>query len=166
MIRDMNLADIPRVAEIHVFGQRKAYMNIVSDEYLFGKTTVAKRAEGFASDFEKGLWAGYVYDDGIIKGFLMVSRCDDIDKTNSLELHKIFTDPLMTGQGMGTKLIEYCERLAAQQGFDEICLWVLKDNIAARNFYEKMGYGFDGSVRFMESLGVDQVRYTKKVTQK
>ena len=166
MIRDMKPADISRVAEIHVFGQRKAYMGVVSNERLFSKTTVKNRAEEFARDFEKGLWAGYVYDDGITKGFLMVGHCDDADKVNSLELHKIFTDPLMTNQGIGTRLIKYCEQLATQQGFDQVCLWVLKDNTAARGFYKKMGYGFDGSVRFMESLGVDQVRYTKKVSQK
>ena len=36
MIRAMEISDIPRVAEIHVFGWRSAFRGIISDEHFNG----------------------------------------------------------------------------------------------------------------------------------
>lgn len=43
----MKLSDVPRVAEIHVFGWRSTYREIVSDEFLFNKMLVSKRMAYF-----------------------------------------------------------------------------------------------------------------------
>lgn len=37
-----------------------------------------------------------------------------------------------------------------KNGFKHICLWVLKDNIRARKFYEKNGFQISGNVREIE----------------
>jgi putative acetyltransferase len=165
MIRPMELSDISRVAEIHVFAQRKAYRGIFSDEHLFKETTVAKRSEFFANQFQKDGREGFVFDDGIIRGFLITSPCLDEDRPDSLEIERIFVDPLMHRLGIGSKLIDYCEKIARQSGFNEICLYVVEGNILAREFYNKNGYAPGGAERKRQlgDTGVSEIRYIKSL---
>ncbi|MCL2396530.1 MAG: GNAT family N-acetyltransferase [Defluviitaleaceae bacterium] len=159
-IRPMTADDAGRVAEIHVFGQRFAYKGIVSDEHLFKQTTVHERTEYFrdtASTIE-----GYVFDDGIIKGFLTLRLCGDEDKKGALELYRIFVDPLMHGGGIGRQLLNFFEQTAKQRDFSYVCLWMAEGNPAG-TFYEKMGYGLDGGREFSKELGATMVRYSKEM---
>jgi len=160
----MGLDDIQRVAEIHVFAQRMVYNGIVSDKLLFAETTVAGRAEEFAKLISKHGCHGFVYDDGgIIRGFLIVFPCTDTKKANTLEIDRIFADPLMRGQRIGSKLESFCQSFAADKGYDEVCLWVLEGNHLAIKFYEKMGYTFDGSKKITMNGEATSVRYSKRL---
>jgi len=154
----MKTSDAPRVAEIHVFGQRAAYRGSVSDEFLFGKMTVEDRIDYFrGSDAE-----GYVFDeDGIIKGFVTLGPCRDEDGAGFFELYRIFVDPFMHGGGIGRKLAAYFGELAAKRGYNKSCLWVLEGNAKARAFYEKLGYEEDGAKRTSEYFKVSEVRYVE-----
>jgi len=160
----MTKADIPRVAEIHVFGQRKAYKGILTDTRLFVETSVAGRAEEFAARFDDAGREGYVWDEnGVIKGFLIVKPSPDEGKTHAMELERIFVEPLMQGEGIGAKLLDYCYETALRRGESEICLWVLEDNMPSRHFYEKHGYARDTAKdRYMDTE-VLHVRYVKDV---
>jgi len=164
----MQISDIPRVAEIHVFGWRCAYRGIVSDEHLFNVMSVAKRMERFESYIcdKESVWSGsdnYVYDDGIIKAFLTVGPCRDEDKLSAFELGGVYVDPCLQGQGVGTALALYCEKIAIKHGYNEICLWTFEKNAAARAFYEKLGYTLDGATQIVEPYGAVGVRYHKNI---
>ena len=43
------------------------------------------------------------------------------------------------GKGYGKKLLETSILELKKLGFDELFLWVLDDNITAKNFYEHLG---------------------------
>jgi len=160
----MTDADISRVAEIHVFAQRKAYRGIFSDDWLFRETTVFSRAEEAGTWFEEEGVEGFVFEDAdIIKGFVVISPCPDKGKPHALELERIFVDPLMQGQGIGAKLLEFCEKNAYERDFSEVCLWTLEDNKEARDFYEKRGYAHDGEREHFDDISVTQLRYTKTI---
>jgi GNAT superfamily N-acetyltransferase len=161
MIRAMEITDIPRVAEIHVFGWRSAYRGIASDSLLFNKMTVERRMEAFRSFVENEAAENYVYDDGIIKAFMTAGQCRDADKPDSFELWGVYVEPFMQREGIGSKMVGFCEARARERGFGEVCLWVLEKNEAARAFYEKMGYGADGKAIYLDSLDAFEVRYTK-----
>lgn len=76
MIRRAKIEDAKRIAEIHVFGWRCAYRGIISDEYLFGKTSVAKRIDAFTKAIEEAIEEIYVCDeDGIVKAFMTIGKC-------------------------------------------------------------------------------------------
>ena len=166
MIRPMELKDVPRVSEIAIFAWRCAYRGIVSDEHLFNNMLVCKqmerntarlqKAEG--ESFERGR---YVYDDGIVKGFLFLGPCGDEDKPEAFELGAIYVDPCMQGQGIGAALVAYGENLAIQHGYNEICIWTFEKNAPARAFYEKLGYAVDGVTKMVEPYGALGVRYCK-----
>jgi len=79
----MALSDIPRVAEIHVYGWRSAYRGIITDDYLFRNMLVSKRMSYFENSVKTNTEESYVLDDGLIKAFLTIGACRDIDKPES-----------------------------------------------------------------------------------
>ena len=161
MIRPMQISDVPRAAEIHVFGWRSAYRGIVSDEILFNEMLVAKRLNIFENAVLNQTEDTYVFDDGIIKAILTIGVCRDTDKQKSFELWGIYVEPLMKRQGIGSKLVDFCEKRAIESGFHEVCLWVLDENVIARMFYEKLGYHSDGAKKYIEFLKTTEIRYSK-----
>lgn len=163
MIRIMEIADIYRAAEIHVFGWRSAYRGIVSDDFLFNKMIVAKRMNYFQKSVSDKTDESYVYDDGIVKAILTIGICRDESKASAFELWGIYVDPFMQKQGIGSKMVKFCEEKALERGFKYVYLWVLEKNLSARRFYEKLGYLPDGEQKFIESLGVTEIRYYKKM---
>ncbi|MDR2649274.1 MAG: GNAT family N-acetyltransferase [Clostridiales bacterium] len=161
MIRAMELSDVPRVAEIHVFGWRNAYRGIVSDDHLFNKMLVSKRIDVFRNAITNKLTEDYVLDDGIIKAMLTIGSCRDEDKPCSFELWGIYVEPLMKRQGIGSSMVKYCDEKAIERGFGEVCLWVLEKNINSRLFYKKLGYQTDGKEKHIDFLAATEIRYSK-----
>jgi len=165
----MKESDIPRVTEIHVFGWRCAYRGIVPDENLFNNMLVSSRLEKTATWLNSGgstdvsFGETYVFDDGIVKGFLTLGLCRDTDKLDAFELGGLYVDPCFKGQGIGTALAHYTEIIAAERGYTEICLWTFEKNLPTRSFYEKLGYTHDGATMLVGSYEAIGVRYNKKI---
>ena len=163
MIRPADISDANRMAEIHVFGWRTAYRGIVSDDFLFTQLHVAKQEKHFQDAIQNKLEESYVWDDGIIKGFLTMGPCRDADEPNAFELWGIYVEPLMKRQGIGSQLVRFCEEIAKARGYTEIVLWVLEKNQSGRDFYEKLGYVADGKRNYIEALLVGEIRYRKDI---
>lgn len=160
MIRPMTEADIPRAADIHVFARRWAYRGSVSDQVLFGEMLVPQSVEKLAKVLADETAKNYVYDDGIIKGFMTFGPCHDEDKFDAQELWYIYIDPFMQRQGIGSKLITLFEE-EVRQNCKIVCLRTLERNDTARVFYEKNGYAPDGMKHFVSDGWGYQMRYTK-----
>jgi len=122
---------------------------------------VSQRMGRFEIQLKNNECENYVYDDGIIKAFMTIGACRDEDKASSFELWGIYVEPLMKRHGIGAALVKYCEKRAIEQGYTEICLWVLEKNDDSKYFYEKMGFIADGTNKYLENLGVTEVRYCK-----
>jgi GNAT superfamily N-acetyltransferase len=158
----MERGDIPRVAEIHVFGWRAAYRGIVDDAYLFGTLAVEKRIASLGRAFEEGREETWLLEEeGIVKGFSTMGPCRNPDKADAFELWGLYVEPLMKGAGIGSRLLRHCEDEARARGHGENCLWVLRDNAAAHRFYEGRGYAPDGKEEILERFGVVELRYAK-----
>lgn len=163
MIRRATEKDISRLAEIHVMGWRTAYRDIVDDKILFGHMQVGKRLEVFRTAVKDKNESNFVYEeDGIVKGFLTMGKSRDEDGGGAYELWSLYVDPLMTGKGIGTELIRFCEKKAQELGYIKINLWILKDNEIGRLFYDNLGYIEDGKKRYIEKLKLTEIRYSKK----
>ena len=59
------------------------------------------------------------------------------------------------------------QRMTSTLGYERVTLWVLTDNLRARNFYEKLGFGHDNTdssnikrVRF-GTVEVEEMRYDR-----
>lgn len=77
------------------------------------------------------------------------------------EVVSLYLLPGYFRKGVGTKLFSACLAELHQLGYQKIYLWVLRDNAAARSFYEKNGFHFNGDVLADEIGGkaVAEIRY-------
>jgi len=125
-IRQATLADTARVAEIEIFNYRLNFYPIfLCDEFYFKDKQVPKEMKRYET--EEGLLGNtFVYDDGVVKGFIQM---------DGSKVAKLFVEPVLQGQGIGAKLLEYA--VAEQQASH---LWALEKNVKAIKFYERHGF--------------------------
>lgn len=119
-------SDISRIAEIEIFNYRLNFYPIFkNDEYYFGELQVAALIEKYRNE-PSLLNRTYVYDDGVVKGFMRV---------NGAEVEKLFVEPVLQAQGIGKNLLDYAaEKLGVN------FLWALEKNKRAISFYKKNGF--------------------------
>ena len=132
-IRQATEKDLSRIAEIEIFNYRLNFYPIFkSDWFYFKYLTVPSLMEKYA--VETGSF--YVYDDGVIKGFV---------KTSDNEIQKLFVEPVLQGNKIGDALVNFAtEKLSADN------LWALEKNTKAIKFYEKHGFELTGEKKFEE----------------
>ena len=132
-IRQATEKDLSRIAEIEIFNYRLNFYPIFkSDWFYFEYLTVPSLMEKYA--VETGSF--YVYDDGVIKGFV---------KTSDNEIQKLFVEPVLQGNKIGDALVNFAtEKLSVDN------LWALEKNTKAIKFYEKHGFELTGEKKFEE----------------
>ena len=119
MIRKAKHDDLNRIAEIEVFNYRlKFYPIFLDDEFYFGELQVPTVARRYADSLDDLR----VWDDGVVKGFILV---------RDGEVKKLFVEPVLQGHGIGTRLLEYAvEHTGAKM------LWALEKNTGAIRFLD------------------------------
>lgn len=157
MVRKAEVSDISRIAEISVFAKRTAYRSIFNDDAAsFGEIQVLPLV--LELGLPNALEGFYVFDDGIIRGYIKTRTVAD-----SAELCELYVDPLLQGKGVGKRLLEYFFTLAKTQKANLAWLWVLEKNEGARRFYNRFGFDF-GGVRQLEGSGsVYKLMYEKRM---
>ena len=145
MIRKATIQDVPRIAEIIVFGKRVAYRPIFNNDVVsFNELQVINLIEEYRSNpalVDNML----VYDDGIIKGVINRSF-----KDNDVEICEFYVEPFFKGNGIGKQLIQQVILEAQTNKRNKIFLWVIEDNLSARKFYENNGFIASGETCLVE----------------
>ena len=133
MIRKAKKEDLSRIAEIFVFNNRINYFPIFQDAgYSFGELQVVSVIDRYFSRDEV-LRDIYVYDDGLVKGFLLLE---------GTEIGKLYVEPCFQSQHIGQALI----RFAIDRGADLV--WALEKNTRAIAFYARHGFRPTGEKKF------------------
>ena len=135
-IRPAEARDISRIAEILVFVKRMNYRVIFrEDNFSFNVLQVLTVAQEIADDpgYLPDTW---VYDDGIVKGMIRVSKG---------HICELYVDHFFQKEGIGSKLI----RFAIEEKHAK-WLWALEKNIGALRFYERHGFTFLGEKKLEE----------------
>lgn len=78
------------------------------------------------------------------------------------ELNKLYILEWFCGSGIGQRLLELAEEVAAKRGEEQMWLWVLASNTRAVNFYEKHHYTWIGNASFQ----METNKYENKVLLK
>ena len=86
-----------------------------------------------------------VYDDGIVKGVINTEYIE-----NGLEICELYVEPFFRGHGVGSELLRHVLSEANAEKADKVGLWVIKDNLPARKFYERHGFHAAGETRRVE----------------
>ena len=135
MIRKAKKEDLSRIAEIFVFNNRINYFPIFQDAgYSFGELQVVSVIDRYFSRDEV-LRDIYVYDDGLVKGFLLLE---------GTEIGKLYVEPCFQSQHIGQALI----RFAIDRGADLV--WAPEKNTRAIAFYARHGFRPTGEKKFEE----------------
>lgn len=132
-IRRATIDDLVRIAEIFVFNYRLNFYPIFQeDTFYFGELTVSNMVESFAKELDS-IW---VYDDGVVKGFIQIQK---------QEVKRLFVEPVLQGKAIGTELLEY--GIAEK---DANHLWALEKNIKAIAFYKRHAFNTTNEKKYEE----------------
>ena len=132
-IRQATVDDLVRIAEIFVFNYRLNFYPIFQeDTFYFEDLTVFNMVESFAKELDS-IW---VYDDGVVKGFIQIEK---------REVRRLFVEPTLQGKSIGADLLEYG---IAEKDVD--FLWVLEKNIKAIVFYKRHGFDTTNEKKYEE----------------
>jgi ribosomal protein S18 acetylase RimI-like enzyme len=145
IVRDGNENDVDGIARVHVQGWRESYRDFMTPEAL----------AGLSVDERESMWRGVlakpdpqaklvvtVDPDGEIVGFVrggpIRNKGADALATDA-EIFAIYLLDRAKRQGLGRRMMAEVFDHLATQGFRSVGLWVLKENMPARRFYEKLG---------------------------
>ena len=132
-VRKANRNDLSRIAEIQVFNYRLFFYPIFkSDDYYFNEL----RVPSLMQEYESGLDTLYVYDDGVVKGFI---------KIEGTYIARLFVEPVLQNASVGSQLLEY-----AMNKHNADHVWVLEKNAKAIRFYERHGFTASGEKKLEE----------------
>ena len=143
-IRQATINDLVRIAEIFVFNYRLNFYPIFQEDiFYFEELTVFNMVESFAKELDS-IW---VYDDGVVKGFIQIEK---------REVKRLFVEPVLQGKAIGTELLEY-----GIVEMDANHLWALEKNIKAIAFYKRHGFDTTNEKKYEEDTTEFLVRMEK-----
>ena len=100
--------------------------------------------------------------DGAVAGFVVFGPSRDADAAQgSGEIHALYVDPDAQGTGLGSTLVAQARAELAAAGFERVTLWTFQHNPASREFYERLGFVWDGTETRDEDGPI--VRYVRAV---
>ena len=113
---------------------------------------------------ERPIWV-MTDPDGRVVGFCRVKpvRADGVDSDIDAELTAIYLLPETCGRGLGSRFMGLALAWVVDQGFLNVCLWVLPTNVRAIALYRRYGFHFDGGTetRMMSGVVLDVVWYSR-----
>lgn len=133
MIRKASVKDLSRIAEIQIFNYRLYFYPIFkADKYYFEELQVPSLMQKYEADID----SVYVYDDGVVKGFI---------KIEGTYISRLFVEPVLQNASVGSKLLEF-----AINKHHADHLWALEKNEKAIRFYERHGFALTGEKKIEE----------------
>ena len=145
LVRDAAEDDVGGIARVHVQGWRESYKDFLRPEALEGLsveerrrlwqdvfTQLDPRARLLVAETEGGEIVGFAHGGPI--------RRENAEHLGTeTEIFAIYLLDRVKRQGIGLRLMRGVFDHLARHGFRSAGLWVLKDNLSARRFYEILG---------------------------
>ena len=141
MIRPADLHDAAAIARVHVATWRATYRTLLPDDFLDSLTEAgyADRWQRFISDRSS---RAYVVQEGLgsgVLGFASGGRERAGETGYRGELYAIYLLESAQRRGYGRELVRAVVGGLREMGLEDMIVWVLRDNRAARDFYERLG---------------------------
>lgn len=158
ILRDARDGDAEGIAVVHVQAWRESYNDLIAPEVLAG-LSVDERVKvwqsALAQPNPRARLVVAVSTDREIVGFArggpVRSKGADALATDA-ELFAIYLLDKAKRQGIGRRLMAGVFHHLAAQRFSSVGLWVLKQNLEARRFYEALG-GVAGAEKISDMQG-------------
>jgi ribosomal protein S18 acetylase RimI-like enzyme len=139
MIRAATIDDSPGIAQVHVASWRSTYRTLLPGDFL-DSLTEANYADRWRRFIGEGASRVYVLEDeGVLVGFASGGRERAGETGYTGELYAIYILDGAQRRGHGRELVRAVVDGLRDMGFDDMIIWVLRDNRPARLFYERLG---------------------------
>lgn len=143
--------EIKGKAYVHWKAWHEAYIGIVDQDYLDSLTL--EKCEAIAHRWTDGILVAI--DHGRVIGFAGYGdRGAEAPETG--EVFAMYVLSEYYGRGIGQLLM--AAALEQLKGYQQICLWVLKENRRAIRFYEKCGFRPDGTEMISSACKAAEIR--------
>jgi len=170
LIRPAIPSDSEGIAKVHTRSWQNAYRGILPNEWLEALKWQDRKERWDRQLPPQDSRAIYVATNSLdeIVGFASVGpeRDEDLDANEFFELYAIYLSPDFWRVGIGSALLsEVLKKISPQ--FRYLTLWVLKENLQGRAFYERHGFIADGAGKVAE-IGDhqrDEIRYRLNLRQ-
>ena len=142
LVRPAEIDDAAAIARVHVATWRTAYHGLLPDDFLssLNEDRYQERWRRTIADQGSGV---YVAQDGHeVVAFASGGRERAGERGFAGELYAIYVMQESQGRGHGRALVRAVTAGLREIGLTDMIVWVLRDNSAARRFYERLGGTF------------------------
>jgi ribosomal protein S18 acetylase RimI-like enzyme len=139
MVRPATLDDAAEIARVHVATWRSAYRGLLPDDFLTSLSEV-NYAERWRRVIGEGTSRVFVVEEsGGIAGFASGGRERAGETGFAGELYALYVVDDAQRRGHGRELVRAVAGALRELHLADMIVWVLRDNRAARAFYERLG---------------------------
>jgi GNAT superfamily N-acetyltransferase len=160
MVRAATIDDAAAIARVHVASWRSTYRNLLPADFLDSLTesAYADRWTRFIAEPANRVYV--VESEGELVGFASAGHERAGETGYQGELYAIYILDRYQRRGYGLELMRAVVAGLREMGLDTLIIWVLRDNRAARLFYERLGGTYVRSQPItLGSATVEEVSY-------
>jgi ribosomal protein S18 acetylase RimI-like enzyme len=96
-----------------------------------------------------------IEQDGMVVGVARVGS--DVSNSTRGHLFSLYVHPDNAGRGLGKLLLRHALASLREKGFEEITLWVFKNNAPTRNLYSSLGFLETGQERIDDRWKIPEI---------
>jgi len=139
MVRPATLDDAAEIARVHVATWRSAYRGLLPDDFLdsLGEASYTERWKRVIGEGSSRVFV--VEEPDGIAGFASGGRERAGENGFSGELYALYVLDGAKRRGHGRELVRAVAAALRELHLPDMIVWVLRDNRAARSFYERLG---------------------------
>ena len=139
MVRPATLDDAAGIADVHVATWRTTYRGLLPDDFL-ASLSEEHYAERWRRVIGEGSSRVFVVDlpEGVV-GFASGGRERAGETGFAGELYALYVLDGAQRHGHGRELVHAVAGALQEMEMPDMIVWVLRDNAAARHFYERLG---------------------------
>lgn len=144
-IRIATIDDVQTISLIHALSWKEAYKNNLSQQFL----------RNIKNDRWVPLFTEYIqnqrFETALFFEAEKATACITYGKSRDeslgdcAEIVSLYVLPEYWSQKQGYELMQFSMQRLKEQGFNQVILWVLKENKRAIQFYNKIGFANDGA---------------------
>ena len=162
IIRKVQKDDANALAYIQTESWKAAFAGIIDAETLAKYTNINRATEMYKRLLDKNIGNGYILSvDGKPHCIAYWDEARDVELTGKAELICIHSLPDNWHKGYGSQMMDRVLKDIKEAGCSEVVLWVFRDNLRARAFYEAKGFTMTDISK--PAFDAEEVLYSKRI---
>lgn len=159
-IRKVKQGDADTLAYIQTESWKAAFKIIIDAEMLEKCTNIDKARLMYQRLLDENKGNGYILTvDNKPHCIAYWDKARDLELAGKAELICIHSLPNNWHKGFGSKMMDVVIEDIKKSGYSEVALWVFRDNLRARAFYEAKGFVLNDVTK--EAFDSEEVLYSK-----